>query len=113
MKKQFLTIILSLIWSLTFACDCKWGGNFIKSSKYSKVIIKAKIIEKLWHFEDGKTISSEKNFRDYLINTDKEYHQSIKVEVIELIKGKEQRKIFEIHGSNGCLLYTSPSPRDA
>jgi hypothetical protein len=101
MKKQILTIILLLISSLTFACSCKWGGNFIKSSKYSEVIIKAKVIEMLWHFENGKTLSSEESFGDYLIKTDKEYYQSIKVEVIELIKGKEERKTFEIYGSDG------------
>ncbi|RBW54136.1 hypothetical protein DS884_18210 [Tenacibaculum sp. E3R01] len=101
MKKQILTIILLLISSLTFACSCKWGGNFIKSSKYSEVIIKAKVVEMLWHFEDGKTLSSDDNFGDYLIKTDKRYYQSIKVEVIELIKGKEVRKIFEIYGSDG------------
>lgn len=101
MKKQIITIILLIISTLTFACSCKWGGNFIKSSKYSKVIIKAKVVEMLWHFEDGKTLSNEGNFGDYLIKTDKEYYQSIKVEVIELIKGKEERKTFEIYGSNG------------
>ena len=101
MKKQILTIILLLISSLTFSCSCKWGGNFIKSSKYSEVIIKAKVVELLWHFEDGKTLSSEENFGDYLIKTNKEYHRSIKVEVIELIKGKEKRKTFEIYGSDG------------
>jgi hypothetical protein len=101
MKKQFLTIILLLVSTLTFACSCKWEGNFIKSSKYSEVIIKAKVIEILWHFKDGKTFSNDERFGDYLSNTNQEYYQSIKVEVIELIKGKEERKNFEIYGSDG------------
>ena len=101
MKKGILTIILLLISTLTFACSCKWGGNFISTSKYSEVIIKAKVIEMLWHFEDGETLSSEESYGDYLIKTGKEHYQSIRVEVIELIRGKEQRKTFEIYGSDG------------
>lgn len=102
MKKKILTlIILLLISSNAIACDCKWGGNFIKSSKYSEVIIKAKILKKIYHFEDGTTLNSDQDFDDYLIKTNKEYYESIEVEVIELIKGKEERKIFEIYGSNG------------
>ncbi|PHQ28047.1 hypothetical protein [Leeuwenhoekiella nanhaiensis] len=101
MGKQILTIILFSISSLTFACSCKWGGNFIKSSKDSEVIIKAKVVDVLWHFDSGKTFNNEESFGDYLIKTNEEHYKSTRVEVIELIKGKEERRIFEIYGSDG------------
>lgn len=99
--RQLYIILFFLTSTVTFACDCEWGGNFISSSKHSDIIIKAKVVELLWHFEDGKTLSSSEDFGDYLVTTTATYYQSIKVEVIELIKGKEHRKVFEIYGSDG------------
>ena len=101
MKKQIFTIILVLVSTLTFACSCKWGGNFIKSAKHSELIVKAKVIKTFWHFENGKTSNNETDFEKYVMNTNQEFYQSIQVEIIELIKGKEKRKVFEIYGSNG------------
>ncbi|BDD05186.1 hypothetical protein [Aureibacter tunicatorum] len=101
MKVKILTLILVFISNLTFACSCEWRGNFIKSSKFSQVIIKAKVVEKLWHFEDGTSFNSQDSVGNYFWETNKEFVQSIKIEVLELIKGEVNRRTFEIYGSNG------------
>ncbi len=102
-KNRLLTILLILISSFSFASDCDWGGNFIKSSKYSKLIVKGKVIEKYYHFEDKKIInqSNESEFKEYIFKKEQDFFQSIKIEIVEIIKGKEKRKIIEIFGSNG------------
>ena len=103
MKEKLLILFTLLIANQTLASSCKWSGNFIKSSKKSETIIKAKIVGMLYHFENGKTIDSnnQSKLSDYLLDKNQGFYQSIKIEVIELIKGKEQRKHFEIYGSNG------------
>lgn len=101
--RHLLTLLFFTITTSIFACDCNWGGNFIASTKKTPLIVKAKVTERLYHFEDGKIISSnnENEWTDYLFKEDQEYYQSIKVEVIQKLKGIEERKVFEIYGSNG------------
>jgi hypothetical protein len=103
MRNRILTTLFLLITSFSFACDCEWGGNFIYSSKFSELIIKGKVIEKLYNFEDHKVISesNKAEFEDYIFKKNQEFYKSIKVEIIELIRGKEKRRIIEIFGTNG------------
>ena len=103
MKNRILTTLFILISSYIFASDCNWGGNFINSSKYSELIVKGKVIDKYYHFEDKKIISqSDKSeFENYIFTKKQDFFQSIKIEIIEIIKGKEKRRIVEIFGSNG------------
>jgi hypothetical protein len=103
MKNRFITILFILISSYSFSSDCYWGGNFIKSAKYSKLTIKGKVIDLYYHFEDKKIInqSNESEFEEYVFKKEQNFFQSIKIEIVEIIKGKERRKIVEIFGSNG------------
>lgn len=116
MKSKIIAIIFILISSYSFACDCEWGGNFIYASKSSELIIKGKVIEKLYNFEDKKIIneSSEAELEHYLIQKNQEFIISIKVEIIELIKGKEKKKTIEIFGSDGsdCRAATHDFKKD-
>jgi hypothetical protein len=102
MKKTTI-IIFFLITNLAFACSCDYDGNFIYSSLFSPVIIKGKVVKRFYNFTDEKKINStnKKEFKDYLILTNQQFIESIQVEIIELIKGVENRKIIEIYGGDG------------
>lgn len=103
MKRKNLLIFCLLLSKISFACDCEYGGNFIHASTFSELIIKGKVIDKLYNFEDGKIISksNEKEFEEYLFKKDQEFFESIKIEIIELIKGEEKRKVVYIYGTDG------------
>src|SRR5690606_8692456 len=94
MKKLSFTLIFSLISTLTFACSCSWT-NFLKASKNSELIIKAKVLKHNYYLSNGKLTD--------LTNVDSlDYSgHSITVELTEIIKGTEKRNIFEIYGGNG------------
>jgi len=104
MKTITLTLVTLLISAVSSACSCDWGGNFIKSSSSSSVIVKAKVSGLFYHFEDGQRIDSKniQEFKNYLIKIDQEYYESIQIEIVELIKGSENRKVLEIYGSDGA-----------
>jgi hypothetical protein len=102
MYLRYLIIgVFLLLTSATYPCSCEWGGNFIVSTKNSPLVVKVKVIETLYHFEDGKTISDKNEREEYVLLKEQEYYLSIKVEVIQKLKGFEERKTFEIYGSNG------------
>ncbi|KAB1153968.1 hypothetical protein F7018_15910 [Tenacibaculum aiptasiae] len=102
MKKIFVSLLI-LFSSFSYASDCNWGGNFIKASKYSELIVKVRVLDKYYHFEDNKTINQKDKaeFEDYLFEKNQNFYESITVEIIEVIKGREKRKIVEVFGSNG------------
>ena len=104
MKNLSITYMTLLISTMTFACSCEYGGNFINSSYLSPIVIKGKVVDMFYHFVDGKRVNSknQEEFKDYLIKEDQVYFESIRVEVIELIKGTENRKIIEIYGGDGA-----------
>ena len=104
MKKLHITYLTLLFTTLTFACSCDYGGNFINSSYFSPIVIKGKVVKMFYHFVDGKRINSknQKEFTSYLIKDNQDYFESIQVEIIELIKGIENRRTIEIYGSDGA-----------
>lgn len=89
---------------MALACSCEYGGNFIYSSYLSPIVIKGKVINMFYHFADGKKINSQnkEEFENYLIINNQEFYESIQIEIIELIKGIENRRIVEIYGSDGA-----------
>ena len=106
MKKSLLILLVFLISFKATACSCKWGGNFLRIAIYSELIIKGKVIEHVYHTEDGKRYKNQEEFAQAQLNNDfDEYYgtgESIRVEIIELIKGTEKRKIIEIFDSDGA-----------
>ncbi len=106
MKKQLLLAILLLFSFQAFACSCDWGGNFLRVAKNSKTIVKAKVIERVYHTENGKRFT---DYQEFLLETknnkfDPFYGigESIKIEILELIRGTEKRKVVEIFSSDGA-----------
>lgn len=98
--KKILVTLLMLFSSLSYASDCNWGGDFIKASKYSELIVKVRILDKYYHFEGNKTINHEDKaeFEDCLFEKNQDFYELI---TVEIIKGREKRKIVEVFGSNG------------
>jgi hypothetical protein len=106
MKKTSLILITLLISIKVSACSCEWSGNFLKIANNSELVIKGKIIEHNYHTENGKRFKDyDKYFAETLKNEFDPYYgtgESIKVEIIEIIKGKEKRKIIEIFDTDGA-----------
>jgi hypothetical protein len=104
MKKPIITLIILLISNLTFACSCEWSGNFLRVAKYSGLIVKAKVIEHIYHTENGKRFTDQDEFiKEQIDNEFDPYYgtgESIKIEILEVIKGTVKRKIVEIFGTD-------------
>ena len=113
MKKLLLTTLITLFTSIIFACSCEYGGNFLHVTKYSETIVKAKIIEHVYHTEDGKRYTDHNEFVASQIynNFDPHYGtgESIKIEILELIRGTEKRKVIEIFSTDGADCRASTS----
>lgn len=107
MKKTKLTFIFILFSTASFACSCDWGGNFIRTAKNADLVILAKVIGHNFHLEkNGKIFSSieetvEETFKSEYDN-ETGFYESIDLEIIELIKGSETRKIIRIFASDGA-----------
>lgn len=86
MKK--ILVILSILFSLSLiekvnACSCDWIGPFLKVAKWTDLVALVKI----------------KNYGSFSGNIP----MSMEVEVIELIKGDDTRKIIKVWGDTGIL----------
>ncbi|WP_313115282.1 hypothetical protein [Aequorivita sediminis] len=106
MKNPILTIIFILSSTLTFACNCFWDGNFIKTAKNAELVVLAKVVERNFHLENGKTFTTledavNASFEEEY-NHPPEFYESIDLEIISVIKGKNKRKIIRIFASNGA-----------
>jgi len=82
MRLERVVLAVALLVNLSFpsgavACSCTWGGPFSKVALHKAVIIL------------GEVLSYHKNSMD--------------VQVIEVIKGTEDRKTIRIWGDNGAL----------
>jgi len=107
MKKTKLTIIFILFSTVSFACSCDWGGNFIRTAKNADLIILAKVTLHNFHLvKNGKTFSS---MEDAVVETfkseydnDTNFYESIDLEIIEIIKGSEKRKTIRVFASDGA-----------
>src|SRR5690554_2652409 len=106
MKKPILAIIFILISTLTFACSCYWGGNFIKTAKNAELVVLAKVVERNFHLENGKTFTTLEEAVNASFEEEydhpPEFYESIDLEIISVVKGKEKRKIIRIFASNGA-----------
>jgi hypothetical protein len=106
MKNLFLTLFSLLFSSIIFACDCEYGGNFLKASASSETIVKARIIEHIYHTKNGKRFTDyEEYFAETMENEFDDFYdtgESIKIEVLELIRGTETRKTIEIFNTDGA-----------
>jgi len=88
--KKLSTIIALLILTIsqkTIACDCNYAGNFLTVAPNANLVALVKVIKYL-------------NFEDIY---EKATPMSMEVEVIEIYKGFEERKIVTIWGDNGVL----------
>ncbi|NJY64318.1 hypothetical protein HC174_16390 [Salinimicrobium sp. CDJ15-81-2] len=107
MKTTKLTIIFILFSTVSFACSCDWGGNFISTAKNADLVVLAKVVQHNFHLEkNGKTFSSleeavEETFKSEYDN-ETDFYESIDLEILEVIKGRETRKIIRIFASDGA-----------
>ena len=105
MRNLLFTLFYLLFTSVVFACDCEYGGNFINASTNSETIVKARIIEHIYHTANGKRFTDyEKYFAETMENEFDEFYgtgESIKIEILELIRGIETRKIIDIFNTDG------------
>ena len=106
MKKTSVILIILLISIKVNACSCEWSGNFLRIANNSELVIKGKIIEHIYHTENGKRFTNyDEYFTETLNNEFDPYYgtgESIKVEILEIIRGKEERKIIEIFDTDGA-----------
>jgi len=80
--KTILTVLsIGLLSISSFACDCVWGGDFFTMSNQTDLVAKVRVMKKI------------KDANDFNIK--------MEVEVIELFKGNETRKIITIWGDDG------------
>ncbi|PWJ33239.1 hypothetical protein [Sediminitomix flava] len=73
----------------SFACSCKWLGDFFEASKKMDLIVKAEVIEKLKEDEPFDTI--------------------MRIKILEKYKGNEEQNEILVYGDKGadCLAYIS------
>ena len=71
----------------TFACDCVYGGSFLKMSAETQSVMLIKV----------KKYKSYKDRRGYL------FPMAIEAEVVKVLKGHEKRKTVIVWGDNGFL----------
>ncbi|MDY8135407.1 hypothetical protein [Aquimarina sp. 2201CG5-10] len=106
MKKTFVIFIMLFTSIKVIACSCQWSGNFLRIANNSELIIKGKIIEHNYHTENGKRFTDyDEYFAETLNNEFDPFYgtgESIKVEIIEVLRGKEERKVIEIFDTDGA-----------
>ena len=88
---------------MSFACSCGKFQTFISASKKSELVIKAKVLKHIYYNRQRQTISKDQ------VDETKFFGHSILVEIVEIIRGKENRRTFEIYGGSewkyapGCM----------
>lgn len=93
MKKLLLSIIGIIIWTSGYPCSCDYIGNFLKASEYAELIAIIKV----------------KGHNDYFPLTGAAPPDTINqplsatFEIIEILKGKEERKEVKVFGDDGVL----------
>ncbi|MCH3880747.1 MULTISPECIES: hypothetical protein [Tenacibaculum] len=106
MRKILIILTVLCFSNKIFACDCEWGGNFMKLAPLSELVVKGKVIEHVYHTKEGKRYFDFEKFNEAQIENefDNSYDlgESIRVEIIEVIKGKENRRIIEIFDTDGA-----------
>ncbi|KAA3440555.1 hypothetical protein [Rufibacter hautae] len=92
MKKYILLAVMTLIWLPAISCSCGTARNFIKATQKADIIALVKIKE----YQDFFTLTGA---GPEPINQP----QSVQVEVVQVLKGKEERKEVKIYGDDGAL----------
>ena len=87
MNRILLFGFLVCIATKNFACDCEYQGSFLKMSEHTPLVAMIKVTKYLTFKEiyDVKT------------------PLSMEVELIEVYKGSESRKLVTVWGDNGIL----------
>jgi hypothetical protein len=87
----FIGILLTLVSTEAFACDCNYQGPFLKMAEQTNFVALVKV-EKYLTFREVDKMPL-----------------SMEVEIIEIYKGKENRKRIKLWGDNGiqCRPYLS------
>jgi len=104
---RFKLTLLILFASLnSIACSCDWGGNFLSSVVYGELVFKGKVVERTFHLENGEQYNDQQTaYKSKVANNLHEFYgmgESISVEIIEIIKGKESRKKIQIFDTDGA-----------
>ncbi|MBA9076144.1 hypothetical protein [Rufibacter quisquiliarum] len=92
MKKYLLLVTCVILWTPAFSCSCGTAANFIRATKKADIIALVKVQE----YQDFFILSAASP-------ESKKQSLSTRVEVIQLLKGKEERKEVKISGDNGIL----------
>ncbi|WP_456461860.1 hypothetical protein [Reichenbachiella sp.] len=94
---NFKTLVLLFTLLLTFknlkACDCEWAGNFLTIAAGSEIVALVKVAKYNNHFK----------LSDGLVSNEHQQPLSATFEIIELLRGNEQRTEIEVFGDPGNL----------
>jgi len=105
MKKGFILLLLVLAPKITQACSCKYGGNFLYVAKQSETIVKARVVEHIYHTENGQRFKTrDEQIQAKIYGDLDEFYgtgESMRIEILYLIRGSEKRKFIEIFSSDG------------
>ena len=107
MRYSFIIGLILLFLSTpleTFACSCKWGGNFIKVAKRSNFVIKGRVADRTYHLSNGKSYSTLQEALKAENESGTEYKlgESITVEILQVIQGSKTVKKIRIITSSGA-----------
>jgi hypothetical protein len=83
---------VTLTWTIGKPCSCSYAGNFLKISKHVDIVVIIKVTD----------------YKDYFVLTgaspnDINQPQSATFEIVEILKGQENRKEIKVFGDNGFL----------
>jgi hypothetical protein len=102
MRNIYLSLFI-LISTPSFACDCDWGENFMNASLYAELITKIEVVDIHYNFKNGNILSSknsDETSKKQLLDINN-YDKSLKVKVVQIIRGVEASVFVEIYGNNG------------
>ncbi|MGD8781391.1 MAG: T9SS type A sorting domain-containing protein [Ignavibacteria bacterium] len=79
----FILIFFALLFQQTYACDCIWGGPFLKLTGSPDLILQIKV---MGHF-----------------NNNQGYSAGMEARILHIYKGEKTREMISIWGDNGML----------
>lgn len=106
MDRLKLTFLLTIICWNSFACSCDWGGNFLNSGAFGELVFKGRVIERTYHLSNGEQYNDwDAAYKSKQANNLDEFYglgESITIEILEIIRGSEQRRKIRIFDSDGA-----------
>ena len=101
-----LVIALLVFFYKSSACSCEWGGNFLNNVITAELIFKGNVVGRTFHLSNGEEYhdlpTAYKSKNENKLDEFYGMGESITIEVIELIKGTEERKRIRIFDSDGA-----------